>query len=518
MALTLRGLVAMPGLDLTVWAGSEALDRPIGWVHVSELTDPTPFLEGGELLLTTGITLGHTDAEQKGYVDGLAAAGVAGLGFGTGLTHDRVPASLVAAAEAAGLPLVEVPRDTPFIAISKAVSRALAADQYAALTSTYEAQQALTRAALGSDGSGALVRELARRLDGWALLFDRAGVLRYAGPTSAGVHAAELSAEIDRLRGVRAPASSAFRVSGDEVVAQSLGSGTRIHGFLVAGRPSFTTTDRHITNTAAALLTLSLEQSQTLDVALKHLRSGLFHLLLAGELSVARRPIRDLWGGPPREPLRVVVAAGSAELRAAVVDLLDGEAAKLREPVFFAEVGDRLAVIVTDERPLLRWLHDLPERLNGLALGVSDQASFSALAAAYRQASRAADAGLRRGAGVLRFADLAADGLLGLVDEDRAQTFADALLGPLLRHDATGRGELVHSLRVWLEHHGQWDPASARLGVHRHTLRHRIRKVEQLLGRGLDAPSVRASLWLALQVQDAENQAGPGDNSVDPAP
>src|SRR6266508_5640770 len=165
MALTLRGLVAMPGLDLTVWAGSGALDRPIGWVHVSELADPTPFLEGGELLLTTGITLGHTDAEQKGYVDGLAAAGVAGLGFGTGLTHDRVPASLVAAAEAAGLPLVEVPRDTPFIAISKAVSRALAADQYAALTSTYEAQQALTRAALGSDGSGALVRELARRSD-----------------------------------------------------------------------------------------------------------------------------------------------------------------------------------------------------------------------------------------------------------------------------------------------------------------------------------------------------------------
>ena len=39
-----------------------AIDRPLSWVHVSELADPTPFLEGGELLLTTGLALRRTHA------------------------------------------------------------------------------------------------------------------------------------------------------------------------------------------------------------------------------------------------------------------------------------------------------------------------------------------------------------------------------------------------------------------------------------------------------------------------
>ena len=52
----------------------------------------------------------------------------------SGVNYDEVPEALVEAAEEAGLPLLEVPRRTPFIAISKAVSAAIAADQYRAVT------------------------------------------------------------------------------------------------------------------------------------------------------------------------------------------------------------------------------------------------------------------------------------------------------------------------------------------------------------------------------------------------
>lgn len=64
--------------------------------------------------------------------------------------------------------------------------------------------------------------------------------------------------------------------------------------------------------------------------------------------------------------------------------------------------------------------------------------------------------------------------------------------------DRARNGDLIESMRVWLEHHGQWEPAAARLGVHRHTLRKRIRRAGELLGRDLDSPGVRAELWLAL--------------------
>jgi purine catabolism regulator len=56
----------------------------------------------------------------------------------------------------------------------------------------------------------------------------------------------------------------------------------------------------------------------------------------------------------------------------------------------------------------------------------------------------------------------------------------------------------VESVRVWLAHHGQWEPAAAQLAVHRHTLRKRIRRAAELLGRDVDQPGTRAELWVAL--------------------
>ena len=61
--------------------------------------------------------------------------------------------------------------------------------------------------------------------------------------------------------------------------------------------------------------------------------------------------------------------------------------------------------------------------------------------------------------------------------------------------------ELIQTLQAWLAHHGQVDAAAQELGVHRHTVRHRLRRAEACLGRSLDEPSVRADLWFALSAQ-----------------
>src|SRR3954454_19532616 len=76
--LTVQGLVDEMGLDLV--AGRDGAGAPIRWVHASELPDPTPWLSGGELILTTGMQLDTPDA-QRGLVDRLASHHVAGLGF-----------------------------------------------------------------------------------------------------------------------------------------------------------------------------------------------------------------------------------------------------------------------------------------------------------------------------------------------------------------------------------------------------------------------------------------------------
>jgi PucR family transcriptional regulator, purine catabolism regulatory protein len=73
----------------------------------------------------------------------------------------------------------------------------------------------------------------------------------------------------------------------------------------------------------------------------------------------------------------------------------------------------------------------------------------------------------------------------------------------VIDHDVTGRGDLLRSLGAWLEHNGQWDAAAAALGVHRHTLRHRMRRVGELLGRDLDVTAVRMELWAGVQLLQA---------------
>src|SRR5918912_3180757 len=99
--LTVRGLVAEMGLELAT--GENGADAPIRWVHISELKDPTPWLSGGELLLTTGIQL-STPARQRRFVRRLAKHGLAGIGLGTGFAHRRVPKAVAEAAADVELP------------------------------------------------------------------------------------------------------------------------------------------------------------------------------------------------------------------------------------------------------------------------------------------------------------------------------------------------------------------------------------------------------------------------------
>ena len=99
MAVNVRDILEIPGMALRLVAGDGETGRPIRWVHVSELEDPTPWLKGGELLLSTGMGVGATPTKQRAYVKRLAEAGLAGLGFGLGFSHNKVPRAVVIAAE-----------------------------------------------------------------------------------------------------------------------------------------------------------------------------------------------------------------------------------------------------------------------------------------------------------------------------------------------------------------------------------------------------------------------------------
>ncbi|MFH8726827.1 PucR family transcriptional regulator [Streptomyces termitum] len=511
MPPTLASLVQHSSLRLVVRAGEDRLDTPVRWAHVSELADPVPYMEGGELLLTTALTLDTGDAEaMRRYVRRLLGAGVVGLGFAVGVNHEAIPPALLDAARAEHLPLLEVPRRTPFLAISKAVSAAIAADQYRAVTAGFEVQRELTRAAL-AEGPDAVVARLAAHVDGWVALYDTAGSVVAVSPDWAARRAARLTPDVERLRERSAPASAVVGATDDRVELQSLGTGRRVRGALAVGTAApLGTAERYAVHSAIALLTLTTERSRSLQAAEQRLGAAVLRMMLSGQPEHARTVAGDVYGGLLDAPFRLLVAevAGGEEPSAeaplpVLAEALETAAARAGEAVLAVPEGDgRLVVLAGDGGAVVTACAGYAEREAeeaGVVVGLSAPAGPVTAAAAYRQAEQALSVARRRGRALVEHEDLAAGSVLPLLADEAVRAFADGLLRALREHDATGRGDLVASLRAWLSRHGQWDAAAADLGVHRHTLRYRMRRVEEILGRSLDDPDVRMELWLALK-------------------
>lgn len=536
MPLTLASLVNHSALRLTVLAGADRLDTPVRWAHVSELADPVPWMDGGELLLITAMKIDAADRdEMRQYVRRLVRAGVVGLGFAVGVNYDEVPGALVEAAAEEGLPLLEVPRRTPFLAITKAVSAAAAADQYHAVTAGFEAQRELTRAALAPEGPAALLARLAAHLGGWAALYDASGAVVAAAPGWAARRAARLGADVKRLRERPAPASAvlgpdaAGAEGGDRVELQSLGSGRRTRGVLAVGTDApLGTAGRYAVNSAVALLTLTTERSRALQDAEARLGAAVLRMLLADEPGHARAVAGELYGALLDEPFRMLVAeaadnAPEGEL-GVLADTAETAASRAAEPVLVVPEGERVVVLARDGgaavAACVAYARTVearrgaagPERdgrdardvrdggaAPGMAVGLSAPTGPAAAGAAFHQAEQALSVARRRGRALVEHEEVATGSVLPLLADDAVRAFSDGLLRALHEHDATGRGDLVASLRAWLARHGQWDAAAADLGVHRHTLRYRMRRVEEILGRSLDDPDVRMELWLALK-------------------
>ncbi|MGB2709953.1 MAG: PucR family transcriptional regulator ligand-binding domain-containing protein, partial [Conexibacter sp.] len=163
-------------LDVRILVGESGMDAPVRWVHISELEDPTAWMSGGELLLTTGLQL-DTPARQRAFVSRLADHQLAGLGFGTGFTHASVPDAVVAAASEHGLPLFEVPYEVPFIAVTERAFSRLVNEQYAVLRRAISAHERLERIVLSERGLDAVVAALATLVGGSMLVFDARGGL-----------------------------------------------------------------------------------------------------------------------------------------------------------------------------------------------------------------------------------------------------------------------------------------------------------------------------------------------------
>ncbi|WP_406376986.1 PucR family transcriptional regulator ligand-binding domain-containing protein [Streptomyces sp. NBC_00647] len=473
--LTIGDLLSSPALQLTLKAGRGGLGRSVSWAHASELVDPTPWLLGAELIMTAGLAIPRTAAEQRAYLECLDDAGASALAVSAQLHMPPLHEAFFEAAEERGFPVLEVPLAVPFIAVAQEVAASAQ-------------EEARHRLGAQLQVFGALRWLVTENLDTPTLLRRLEGLSGYdvflctpqGRPLLPGVPVpdpAVLPASVD------APPT----IPGGFVIPVPAPGGPA--GFLVAyerqgARPAGLAVVQHIATVAA--LRLAMVRNE-------------------------------------RETLRREGAETLAEL---LQEILDPEAARRRLARHGIE-GDAILLVVrrTTDEALLRCLEDRPHLLltrgeDRYVLGAPELAAAvgelpavaagtsrpflpgAALRVAQREALWAVSQAVESGRPVVRYGD---DGAGRWLPDDPAVLTAlvEHVLGDVLRYDETHDSQLLVSVRTWMERDRRTETAAAALHIHPNTLAYRLRRFGALADRDLTSTGALAEVWLAIQAAGA---------------
>jgi PucR family transcriptional regulator, purine catabolism regulatory protein len=514
--LTVGELVSECGVELV--AGRKRARQPIRWVHISELEDPTPWLSGGELLLTTGIAL-STPARQRRFVARLAGHGLSGLGLGTGFAHKRVPKALRDAAADAELPLFEVPYEMPFIAITERAFTRLVNEHYDVLRRDAAVHERLERLVIEGRGLESLVAEIASAAGGSAIVHDAAGeeVARHPKRGAIGPDALR---DVGREVAARAASASVFEPRSGGLAGRAISvpvpgrqGGSPVAWLTaIANRKRLADFERLIARHAAMAVGLELMRERVVRETERRLAGNVLAAALGGRLD-------------PEELRGRLRPFGIGERAALVLFELDDPAAaeaRLEASLASAGTAGLVATTASGTRAFLCAVVDgdgpdpveiarraraaLARRSGNVRAAASRALPVTSLRRAFHEARCALEAtAVHDGAApeVATHEDLGAFTLLlSLQDDEALRLYSEGILAPIAEAEGAYGDELLRSLEAFIEHNGNWERAARELYCHRHTLRYRIRKVEELTGRDLSRATDRIEVWLALRARE----------------
>jgi purine catabolism regulator len=492
MAMRVQELVEIAALDLRVVVDGD-FERVIRWVHTTELADPSRYLQGGEVILTTGVWrdagIGSAD-----FVAPLRRSDVAALGYGLPRPRATVPRDLVAACAAAGLPLFAVPFEVPFIAVSRAFVDRVYGQREEALRERVLRNDRLVHAAGHGAGLDGILEVLDPGLRPWMLGRGRR-LIAGSAPAAA---IADVCAQAVALQEAAPPAANGW-------VAFPIVAVGRTEAHLVVASPAggLADEDRAAVDQTLPFLGLELARLQALRESERRLAAELVDLIMAGPAQSRAAAARlATFGLDAGAPLAAIVC--EPDDPDAGLDRLERALADAEVPAVAAVKARELVAVAAwpgDEAGLTRLAAAVHERVEGpVGMGglAADAGGLRTAIVEARHACRFAR--LRRDAGWASHDQVGSHSLLlALQDEEVLAAFRRALLRPLEEHDARRRSRLVETLDRFLSSGCRWQETATALHVHVNTLRHRLNRVEQLTGRDLGSMEDRVDLYIALR-------------------
>ena len=505
MSITVRELLQLPHLRLTLTAGTAGLDRKVSWVHSSDLPNPWEWLGPAELLLTNQPSLSPGEAAQVRFLERLAETGVSGLGIGVGMAGPALSARACRRADELALPLVAVPYSVPFTAVARAVADANGREEALVLGRVARLYELLRTSVIAGRPGAEMFRRLGEELGVRLYLLDPETGLSLFGDAESTSFAPALVASyaahgnaipgVLRLRRPQAaegePEALAVEVPGAQptvLIAEPVG------GEL----PSLVLLHHIATGGALELAQLAAVQERQ-----RRLGADLLSQLL--DRGIDPRLAQSLITEAGLDLAASVLAVARAETDQDCADL-HRKLARSHLPHLLLD-RDHLLYVVLPEAALDG--HLASALAESARIGSSARLATAArLPEAVQEARWALGAAEAENRALVRYGDQTALLLPRSVTEARA--LVSRILGPLVTNDAEHGTTYVDTLRVILQHNRSWQLAAAELHIHKQTLGYRIRKIEQLTGRGLTRTEHLAEWWFALRAHDLLTGRSPG--------
>ncbi|MBW4078627.1 MAG: PucR family transcriptional regulator [Acidobacteria bacterium] len=543
MGLTLGEILELDVLQrggARVVSGSSHLDREVRWVHVTELPDIAHLLQGGELLLTTGMGITSSVDMQRRYVTELVEAGVSGMVIELGRNFKTVPSAMVRAADKVGLPIIVLDRETRFVEITETVHREIISHQYEMLDRAERVSRELTELILNGAEAAQIVTRLAEIFDNHVILEDEAHqVIEIAGPAS-GIGELLSDWQMHSRNHHQESRSGSVHHSGRSPMCMWVevwlrhNPWGRLH--VIATNSRFEANSELLVDRAGAAIALSLLSEKDAAHMADRARAALVGEVIVGRsgsgaefLRRARSLGSDLGDGPViAVALEAMRASGKfndsnlteenrLHIRLNVADELRTSAHLLECAALVTLSGDRIIAVLASAKP--RSLVELSEQIIDSAAerlarrnppvtilaGTSQEVVADALHKGIEEATTALTFARHGGTErrVHNFLDLGTYQLLAsLAQGPELAKFVEHELQALLDYDARVRAKLLPTLRAYLSNAGRKSEAGRSLGVQRRTLYARLAKIELILRRDLENQDTRTRLTLALQGLD----------------
>ncbi|WP_161486073.1 PucR family transcriptional regulator [Desulfotomaculum copahuensis] len=563
MPLTVGEALQLPVFSgARLLAGGEGLDSQVRWVNVVEVLDETTLLQPGELLLTTAYGLEPDHRLQSELIPELAGRGLAGLIIQVGHYLQAVPESMRRQAGGYRFPLIELPKNVSFAAVTQAVNRQIINRQIEQLEYAGRVHSRLIDLMLAGGGLPAIAETLSGLTGGAVTIVDPLFRLLAACPAGEGDNPAEAVRRqfqaLARTGLLDVPALERKPLQVRKMAAHHIPdqyifpvlAGDALLAYISVREEDGPPGETAVTavGQAAALCALEMLKARAVRETENRLQGDFLDDLLAeSPASPADIKRRALYFGYDMHKEQLIMLAGVDGFPQLAHDRPQTEVEDIKRKLAGAVEA---AVQQTAHRVIYKYRHDtlillaqLPagsskEQAAGLAARIQSRAAaflppltvsiaigqpctaLQELRRSYREAARTLE--VIRATGrkntVLHYRDLGIYRLLAkLKDDPELAAYYRSSLGPLVDYDRRHGTQLVKTLHAYFKHNGSLKDVAAGMFIHRHTLKYRLNRIQEISGLDLKSPDDRLTLQMALKVMpllsgDSEDAKRPGEN------